>query len=158
MNGRSVLLKVSNPSGKRIKMAVVKVKGKVVLIIPYIKEVDNDKPQFASKGVIEITIAQKDYTRTKNMLTKYLEDLFLKELSNADTDTSHGSGSNRGRTKTKSTAGSNETASRKGSNSVCNSGGGNKPSEGSRIRAKVPKPIMAKSDSKDTVPSGKEGD
>ncbi len=146
MEKRSVLLKVSDTSGKRIMMNVARSSNQVVITVPYLKEVAKDKPPFAKKGLIEIEVLQRNYTKTKNMLTKYLEDLFLKELNSADTDTGHGRGSNTGRTKKKLTTGSNEKAGGKDSSPVRDSGRGDKPTES--VGNGVSVSDMAKSDSK----------
>lgn len=141
-----VVLKVSDTSGKRIKMGVTREGSNVKLNVPFIEAVKKDKPAFAKKGIIDITVLVKDYTATKNMLTSYLENLFLKELSSADTDTSNGRRSNTGRAKTKPTTGSNEGTGGESSSSLRDSGRGDEPTESDREGSSDSD--MAKSDDK----------
>ena len=117
----SINLKVSDTSGKRITMSVTRENGRVVMVLPFMKAVKKDKPLFAKKGIISVDVAQRDYTKTKNMITSYLESLFLKELENGTTDTSIRGKGNTRRTKTKLTGVSNEEACGEDSTPICDS-------------------------------------
>jgi hypothetical protein len=156
MDKQDIALKVSSLSGKRITMTTERTKKDVVITIPYLPEVEKDKPKFASRGVIKVVVPPSKYTATKNMITKYLEDLFLKELSNADTNTGNGGRSNSGRVKKEPTTRDNEGTGGEGSLPVRNSGGRDKPSKSSGDR--LPVIDVAKSNSKDPGASSKKGD
>ena len=50
--------------------------------VPFLEVVKKDNPPFAEKGVISFSVPQKGYAKAKKRITKYLEDLILKELKN----------------------------------------------------------------------------
>lgn len=90
------LLKVSDPKGFRIKVFVTKNNKTVTIKSDVIEVVKKDKPLFSNNGKICMNVELKNYKEAITKLTKYLEDLFLKELN--DNDISHSSDA----TKTKS--------------------------------------------------------
>ena len=123
-------LKVCDPSGK-VVIAETELKfGKVLFRVPYIKAVEKDNPDFAEKGIIEFTVPQNRYAKAKKRITKYLEDLFLKELEKDENiHPGNGNNSNNGRSKKVASSGNVEKTGRKDDNPVRDRGRGSKPSK-----------------------------
>lgn len=113
-------LKVCDPSGKRISVSVTQMGERVRIESDFIKAVELDKPAFSKGGIIRITVNRKDYSATKEKLTKYLEDLFLKELGNADRNTGHGNTGNGGGNKKTSSGRNHPVAEGEKDNSLRN--------------------------------------
>ena len=84
------LLKVSTPEGKRIHAKIFRLKENVRIEINYLEVVKKDDPPFSVNGVIRMRVPIIKYKDTIKLLTKYLEDLFLKGMSDEDTYTSLG--------------------------------------------------------------------
>ncbi len=99
------LLKVSTSDGKRIKATIYASKNNVRIVVEPIFLVTNDNPPFLKNGVINVTCTRKDYQKTLQTLTKYLEDLFLKGLNDGDIHTSTKVGANTRRTESKNPTG-----------------------------------------------------
>jgi len=92
MNHYLKLLNVSTPKGKRIEANITSFSDAIIIKVEYLKEVERDEPPFAKKGKIVIKCERIKYKEVILKLTKYLEDLFLKELLNEDIYTSIGNG------------------------------------------------------------------
>ncbi len=83
-------LKVSTPEGKRIYAKIFRLGENIRIEINYLEEVKKDDPPFSVNGVIRMRVPIEKYKDTIKLLTKYLEDLFLKGMSDEDTYTSLG--------------------------------------------------------------------
>lgn len=94
MSGRRTkLLKVGNVDGERIQAEVFSYDGtKVMIRVAFVPEVLKDKPAFAIDGRIVMTVDKRNYRSAIQKIESYLENLFLKELSNADVPASSGAG------------------------------------------------------------------
>ena len=126
MNTYLKLLKVSTPKGHRIRSHITSFKDIVNIKVEYLKEVELDKPPFAKKGKIIIKCEKKKYQEVIKKLTKYLEDLFLKELLNEDIHPSiRNDNVKRGNAK-KNTSGKTGSIKGKGDSSSVYSGTGRK--------------------------------
>lgn len=90
MRSYTLPLKVCEPSGKRVVATITQMGDRVKIELPYIKEVDKDNPDFAKNGVVKVVVNRSVYAKTKDLVTNYLESVFLKELENADRNTGHG--------------------------------------------------------------------
>ena len=95
-------LKVSNLSGERIVASIATGVHKVTISIPYLECIEKDNPDFAVDGVIRFSVLKEKYQKAIFHLTKYLEDLFLKEISNENNSSGVSSGSIAGRNNKKS--------------------------------------------------------
>lgn len=95
------LLKVSTPEGKRIPAIINRTGKKVSIGVNYLKIVERDDPPFAKRGIINISCNLSKYIQTVNLLTQYLEDLFLKGMTDESIYTSLGVKSKSRRTKAK---------------------------------------------------------
>ena len=82
-------LSVCLPNGKRIMAKVDYSYGFAHIKLPYIKLVEKDNPDFSKDGIIRIKTGQKAYRNIIAGVEKYLEDLFLKEMSNDHRSTSN---------------------------------------------------------------------
>lgn len=90
------LLRVANLKGERISAIVNKNGPNVNIRVPFLNVVLKDNPPFANKGIIRMVCKQKDYSEVIEKVTKYLEDLFLKELESENTNTSIGTNNDTG--------------------------------------------------------------
>lgn len=128
-------LKVSSPKGKRVYAQVYPSKDKCLIEINYLEVVKKDNPSFANNGIIKFTCEKIKYPQVILALEKYLEDLFLKGMSNENIYTSIGASPKPGRVKTKNTERKVRTTKREGSTSGVHIGsGGIKSSEDTRPR------------------------
>lgn len=153
----NVRLKVCDPSGKVVISKVTYLNGVATIELPFIEAVKKDNPEFAKNGVVKYTVPQRRYQKAKEGLTKYLEDLFLKELAEDETIyPGNGGKSNPGRTKKESSSRSNEKVTGEDSNAVRDRGRGKKQSESDRGR--VENSDVAQSSDPKNVGSGKSGD
>jgi hypothetical protein len=112
------VLQVATPEGEKIVAHVQKSGTWVIINVPYLEAVKKDKPEFAKKGIINFKVKLSDYSNAIISLTKYLEDLFLKEMSDENNRTSIRTKSKSGRnerkdteTKTGTTEGEGDSAS-----------------------------------------------
>lgn len=78
-------LKVSTPEGKRIYAKIFRSKDDIQIEINYLEVVKKDDPPFSHNGVIRMHTTIEKYKDTIKLLTKYLEDLFLKGMADEDT-------------------------------------------------------------------------
>lgn len=130
-----VRLKVCNPSGKTVFASVKYLNGEAEISVPFIEGVKKDNPEFAKNGIINYTVPRHRYQKALKGLTKYLENIFLKELAEDEIiHSSNGGGCNSGRVKKESSAGSNEKFDGKNDNPVCDRGRGKKQSPSDRGR------------------------
>lgn len=106
-------LKVSTPEGKRIYAKVFRLKDDVIIEINYLEAVKKDDPPFAHNGVIKMHTSLEKYKETLNLLTKYLEDLFLKGMADEDIYTSLGAKPKSRRTKKINSGGEAKSFERK---------------------------------------------
>lgn len=126
-------LKVCTPEGKIIIAETETLDGIVKIRVPYLQVVEKDNPEFAKDGEIFFSVSQKKYQEAKKTLTKYLEDLFLKELDDVKiVHPGNGNRRNAGRAKSKPVSGSAEKAGRENGNPVHNRGGRGKSSSSDR--------------------------
>ncbi|MEJ2248033.1 MAG: hypothetical protein P8Y97_00050 [Candidatus Lokiarchaeota archaeon] len=126
------LLKVSTSKGIRVPVFVRSIKEKCIIKSNYIKQVELDNPSFSKNGKLVIICDKKNYNKIIAKLTNYLENLFLKDLSDENIDSSIGNNSiKRGNDKTNS--GTNiKPIERKGDTTIlCSSGGRTKQTENS---------------------------
>lgn len=84
----SRMLKVSTSKGERIIAEIRSIEDSIRIKVKFNELVKQDNPSFAKDGVIVMTCKREDYQKTLQHLTKYFEDLFLKGLSNENTNTS----------------------------------------------------------------------
>ena len=84
MSAYSKPLKVSTPEGKRVVALINRTFDNVLIEIPFLEVVLKDEASFSRNGVIHINVPRKKYMETINLLTKYLEDLFLKGMADED--------------------------------------------------------------------------
>ena len=136
------LLKVRDKNKKQIFAKIYPGQENVQIVVDYLEQVEKDKPPFANKGIIKIQVKKTEYAQRDNegitvidRLTKYLESLFLKELADEDSHTSHAPGNQSGGSVKKPSAGKTPGDKGKGQTSgVRNSAGGDKPAEASAGR------------------------
>ena len=83
-------LKVSSPEGERIIANILRFGDKVQIEIAPLEVVKKDDPPFAHNGVIRYKCTIENYRKAIDLLTKYLEDLFLKGMADEDTYSSLG--------------------------------------------------------------------
>lgn len=107
------VLKVSSPDGKRIYAKIFRLKGDVIIEVNYLEVVKKDNPPFAHNGVIKMHASLIKYKETLNLLTKYLEDLFLKGMADEDTYSSLGAKPKSRRTKKINSGGEAKSFERK---------------------------------------------
>lgn len=129
-------LKVCNTKGARVYASITKVGDRVNLRLPYIEAVRIDSPKFSKDGVVFFNYDRKDHRTIVDQLTKYLEDLFLKELSDEDNNTSDNGRSNTRRDKKKSKSRTTPKSEGKKIDSVCDSGRGSEQAESDRSGSK----------------------
>ncbi len=156
--GYSRPLKVSTSEGRQIIANIRRIGENVIIeVSEYIEEVKKDDPPFAKNGFIRFSCKYEKYRETIEILTKYLEDLFLKGMVNEDIYT--GLGAKSKPRKIEEDDFPREIRISKGEGdtpSVPSGARGNKSSEGSgggATRAKV-----AKVNDTPTVPKDKRGD
>jgi hypothetical protein len=111
------LLNVSTPKGKRIEAVITQSGTNVNIRVDYLSVVEKDNPEFAKNGVISFTVAKTNYKETLHILTKYLEDLFLKGMSNENLYSSIGASSNKRRNAKKNKPRKVESTKREGDTS-----------------------------------------
>jgi len=129
-------LKVSTPDGQRIIAVISRSGNKPIIEIPYLEVVKKDNPPFASNGVIRFSCEQKNYSNVIATLTQYLEDLFLKGMSNESVYTGLGVKPKSRRTKKSDLPGEIKGDSREGgSSSLHTSARRNKQTKDSRPRS-----------------------
>ncbi|MCK5609604.1 hypothetical protein KAR91_47455 [Candidatus Pacearchaeota archaeon] len=87
---RVKVLRVSTPEGESVKAIVEHYDGKFNLSIGFIEAVKIDNPSFSKNGSIKVNGTISSYPKIINGITKYLEDLFLKEMKDEDNDSSDG--------------------------------------------------------------------
>jgi len=92
-------LKVSSPDGERIYAKIFRLKDDVIIEVNYLEVVKKDNPPFAHNGIIKMHASLEKYKETLSLLTKYLEDLFLKGMADEDTYSSLGAKPKSRRTK-----------------------------------------------------------
>jgi len=126
MNQYLKLLNVSTPKGKRIEAHITTFSGTIIIKVENLKEVEMDDPPFAKKGRIIIKCERVKYKEVIEKLTKYLEDLFLKELLNEDIYTSIGNDNVKGRNAKKNSSRKTGSFKGKGNSSSIYSGTGRK--------------------------------
>lgn len=80
-------LNVSTAKGKTIVANIMQNGDQINIQIPYLSEVEIDKPRFAKDGVINFNVQQSLFSSAIRILEKYLEDLFLKGLENENRNT-----------------------------------------------------------------------
>ncbi len=97
MNCYKKLLKVATPEGKRIVATISPYANNVIVKIDYLEVVKKDNPKFAKEGKIKFSCPKPKYREAMIILTQYLEDLFLKGMSNEDIHTSLRICTNKGR-------------------------------------------------------------
>ncbi len=125
------LLKVATPEGKRIPANIHRVGKRVSIRVDYLEVVEKDNPPFAEKGIIKVSCEQPKYVETINLLTQYLEDLFLKGMSDENIHTSLGAQSKPGGAKAKDTKRKAGRSKReRGTPGIQPGAGGDEPSEG----------------------------
>lgn len=86
-------LSVCDTKGNPIDITVVYAGGIATLVTPAIPAAKKDRKKFKhtdKNGVIKIKVEQSAYGQTIEMLTKYFESLFLKELDNDSKNTGDG--------------------------------------------------------------------
>jgi len=133
MTPRIKKLKVSTPKGESITAVIKADKDVFTLSVNYLEAVEKDNPKFADKGVIRVSGPRTKYSNIIKAIEKYLEDLFLKELSNEDTSTSDGSGLDKRATHEIASSGKDKSTKRKGnSSSVRDSARGDESPEKSK--------------------------
>lgn len=126
-------LKVSSPDGKRIYAKVFRLESNVRIEINYLEVVKKDDPPFAHNGVITINVPREKYSKTIEILTRYIENLFLKGMADEDIYPSLGAKPKPRRTEKVDLGGKVSFAKRQGdSPSVHLSPRGSKSSESSR--------------------------
>jgi hypothetical protein len=111
------LLNVSTPEGKRIEAIISPSGTNVNIRVEYLDVVEQDNPEFAKNGVISFTVVKTKYKGALNILTKYLEDLFLKGMSNENLYSSIGITSNKRRNAKKNKPRKVESTKREGDTS-----------------------------------------
>jgi len=97
------LLKVATPEGRRIPASINRNRNRVFIGVEYLEAVEKDDPPFAEKGVIGISCDLPKYSETIKLLTQYLEDIFLKGMSDESIHTSLGAEPKPGGAKAKDT-------------------------------------------------------
>jgi hypothetical protein len=86
-------LKVSEPNGKRVIATITQMDGKTNKFeLPFIRALSNDKKMKKHSGKFVAFYQRARHKDFVEKTTKYLESLFLKELSDEDPDTSQHSG------------------------------------------------------------------
>ena len=106
-------LKVSTPEGKRIYAKIFRLKNDVIIEVNYLEVVKKDNPPFAHNGIIKMHTSLVKYKETLGLLTKYLEDLFLKGMADEDTYSSLGAKPKSRRTKKINSGGEAKSFKRK---------------------------------------------
>ena len=137
MQSYSLPLKVGDTKGNRIVAKITKLSPNYSQIdIPAPKAVIKDKPEFLIKDKIRIQYEVKDHTKVVNTLTKYLEDIFLKELENENNNTSDASKFDSRRNKKPPKSEAKGSSKGTDSNTIRDSRRGDKPTESDRGRVK----------------------
>ncbi len=150
-------LKVSTPDGKRIIANVSPCDINVIVNIDYLKEVKKDKPVFAKDGKIRFVCAKAKYKQAIELLTKYLEDLFLKGMADENIYTSIGASINQRGNSEKNKPGKNDSPEGKGDSASVHTGSGRKESTKS-TGGKISNTELDKSSDTQIIGEDKEGD
>ena len=145
-------LKVSTAKGVRVYATVVRVKDTVRISVDYFAEVERDAPEFAKNGRICMVVHVDKYPKTIELITQYLEDLFLKGMADEDIRSSLGAQLDSRRTSKRSSRGKAKESEGGSTTSVHARSRGSKSSESSRGR----KPTSEMAESGDSKNSGKD--
>lgn len=122
-------LSVCDLSGRIIEAQITQVDSEHNRIyVPYIKAVEKDGMEGSFNGEIRRIYNRANHKAVVKNLTKYLETLFLKELSDEDNNPSSSIGTDTGRDKIAINPSATEPSKGEGSGGVYNSRGGRKPS------------------------------
>ena len=140
-------LKVSTPEGKRIYAKIFRLGENIRIEINYLEEVKKDDPPFSVNGVIRMRVPIEKYKDTIKLLTKYLEDLFLKGMSDEDTYTSLGAKPKSRRSKKINTGGKTKDLERERDTSSIHSGTRGRESTESYRRGKTNSKVAESSNS-----------
>lgn len=82
-------LKVSSPEGQLVRIRVNLSGGLVTITSDQLDILKNENITFVKNGRLFFQVAQKKYAQTLKELTKYLEDLYLKRMSDDSTSASN---------------------------------------------------------------------
>ena len=143
-------LKVSTPEGKRIYAKIFRLGENIRIEINYLEVVKKDDPPFSINGVIKMRVPIIKYKNTINLLTKYLEDLFLKGMSDEDTYTSLGAKPKSRRFKKVNSGGETKSFEGKGDTSSLHSSTRRSESTESSRRGKTDSKMAEGSDSENS--------
>lgn len=77
-------LRVATPEGRRIIAFITQMDDNIRIEVPYLEVVEKDNAPFSDNGIIRFNIPRKQYAETIQILTKYIEDLFLKGMADED--------------------------------------------------------------------------
>ncbi len=91
-------LKVYSPEGKQVVANILRFGDRVQIEIAPLEVVRKDDPPFAHDGLIRYTATVEKYRETIRILTRYLENLFLKGMADEDIYSSLGAKSKSRRT------------------------------------------------------------
>lgn len=107
-------LKVSTPDGERIVARVLRHGDQAKIEVNYLEVVKKDDPPFAHNGVISFNVPVANYPKTIELLTRYLEDLFLKGMADEDIYTGLGAKPKPRRTAKRDSGGKTSSVEREG--------------------------------------------